>query len=51
MREAMANNPTSKIVNGIALHGAVFGSLDEALPALADEDFLSAVLASGDPAK
>jgi class 3 adenylate cyclase len=47
MREAMANNPTSKIINGIALHGAVFVSLDEALAALADEDFLNAVLASG----
>jgi class 3 adenylate cyclase len=48
MREAMANNPTSRIVNGIPLHGAVFVSLDEALHALADEDFLNAVLASGD---
>ncbi|MEX1255884.1 MAG: protein kinase [Dehalococcoidia bacterium] len=49
MREAMENNPTSRIVSGIPLHGSVFGSLDEALPALADEDFLNAVVDYGDP--
>ena len=46
MREAMNNNPTSRIVNGIALHGAAFASLDEGL-AVADEDFVRAIL--GDP--
>jgi class 3 adenylate cyclase len=49
MREAMTNNPTSRIVNGIALHGSVFGQLDEALPPLADEDFLRAVEELRDP--
>jgi predicted ATPase/class 3 adenylate cyclase len=49
MREAMENNPASTHVNGIALHGSVFGSLDEALPVLADEHFLAAVLAFPNP--
>jgi class 3 adenylate cyclase len=49
MREAMSNNPTARIVHGIPLHGSVFGSLDEALPALADDEVLRAAVSFGDP--
>ncbi len=42
MCEAMSNNPTSQVINGIALHGSAFGAFDEALGALAGEDFIQA---------
>jgi class 3 adenylate cyclase len=48
MREAMANNPTSRIVNGVPLHAAGFSALDEAR-ALADDDFLNAMADYRDP--
>ncbi len=48
MREAFQNNPFSEVIDGIAVHGVVFGSLDETLSILADEHFLAAVLAFPD---
>jgi class 3 adenylate cyclase len=42
MRDAMNSSPTSREVHGVTLHGAAFGSLDEAR-ILGDDDFARAM--------
>jgi class 3 adenylate cyclase/tetratricopeptide (TPR) repeat protein len=43
MREAISMTPSVTTIDGIPVHGASFGQIDEALTVVADQDYLRAV--------
>lgn len=49
MREAAGNSPSSATIDGIRVQGATIGQIDEALTALADNDYLQAMNSFRDP--